>query len=103
MASRVIRVHTVCGTVTAIVVWVTLHSEAESDAGVAVVSIEISLCGEWGGGGERDINVDVVNMVVCISNVFIHNPNIELEGSLLTKQETYDTTEFIGDCSKNRL
>ena len=79
----IVRGHTVCRTVTAIVIAVTLHPEAHTDPdSVSVgVAIECVLSGPGWTHSQVVLNVNVVHFVV-ISAVFVPNLDIKLKSSL---------------------
>ena len=64
MASRVIGIHTVSGAVTAVVVGIAANPEGQANARVSMVTIEVGLSSEGRGDRERDVDIDIVNMVV---------------------------------------
>ena len=47
-----------------------------------MVTVEVGLCGEGRGDRERDVDVDVIDVVVSGSTIYIDHSHVELEGSL---------------------
>ena len=54
VAGRVVRVHTVRGTVAAIVVSIASNPEGQANPRVSMIAVEVGLSSEGGGDGERE-------------------------------------------------
>ena len=44
-----------------------------------MITVKVGLSGEGRGDRERDVNVDVINMIIRVADVFVHNSHIELK------------------------